>query len=169
MQKARVNSIVEDLGDRACYCDSACLAVGDCCHDYADTCKGELSRNLCQSLCVSLRARITAIARMVRRRVSDLRFAPVPTWAAACLFLAILSTRRSSSFTAPRPSLAVDFFALAVVLLLSDRCAFLADGADGLLGRREAQPDAKIDVVLPARQSAPATVDAVCETGILRL
>lgn len=41
VQKARVNSIVEDLGDRACYCDSACLAVGDCCHDYSDHCRGK--------------------------------------------------------------------------------------------------------------------------------
>lgn len=37
-QKAPLNAIIEDLSDEPCYCDHACLKLGDCCHDFKDTC-----------------------------------------------------------------------------------------------------------------------------------
>ncbi|EDW32698.1 GL18318 [Drosophila persimilis] len=42
VQKAPVNAIIEDLSDKPCYCDHACLKLGDCCEDFKDHC-GELS------------------------------------------------------------------------------------------------------------------------------
>ncbi|XP_023211060.1 somatomedin-B and thrombospondin type-1 domain-containing protein-like [Centruroides sculpturatus] len=38
VQKAPVNAIIEDLSDKPCYCDHACLKVGDCCHDFKEAC-----------------------------------------------------------------------------------------------------------------------------------
>lgn len=32
---------IETEVDRTCYCDSACTSVGDCCHDYEQTCGGK--------------------------------------------------------------------------------------------------------------------------------
>lgn len=42
VQKAPVNSILEDLNDKPCYCDHACLKLGDCCSDFKQYCGGEL-------------------------------------------------------------------------------------------------------------------------------
>ncbi|GAB6022502.1 hypothetical protein CHUAL_006609 [Chamberlinius hualienensis] len=39
VQKAPINAIIEDLSDEPCYCDHACLKLGDCCHDFKDACK----------------------------------------------------------------------------------------------------------------------------------
>ncbi|XP_013783633.1 somatomedin-B and thrombospondin type-1 domain-containing protein-like [Limulus polyphemus] len=39
VQKAPLNSIIEDLTDRPCYCDHACLKVGDCCYDFKEACR----------------------------------------------------------------------------------------------------------------------------------
>ncbi|XP_072393036.1 somatomedin-B and thrombospondin type-1 domain-containing protein [Diabrotica undecimpunctata] len=38
VQKAPVNAIIEDLSDKPCYCDHACLKLGDCCSDFKDAC-----------------------------------------------------------------------------------------------------------------------------------
>uniref|UniRef100_A0A1I8PIW5 SMB domain-containing protein n=1 Tax=Stomoxys calcitrans TaxID=35570 RepID=A0A1I8PIW5_STOCA len=38
VQKAPINSIIEDLNDKPCYCDHACLKLGDCCNDFKDHC-----------------------------------------------------------------------------------------------------------------------------------
>ncbi|XP_046683225.1 somatomedin-B and thrombospondin type-1 domain-containing protein [Homalodisca vitripennis] len=39
VQKAPINAIIEDLDDRPCYCDHACLQLGDCCPDLKEACK----------------------------------------------------------------------------------------------------------------------------------
>lgn len=41
VQKTSLNAIVEDPDDGACYCDHACLKLGDCCHDFKESCGGE--------------------------------------------------------------------------------------------------------------------------------
>lgn len=41
VQKAPINAIIEDLSDKPCYCDHACLKLGDCCDDFKDHCGGE--------------------------------------------------------------------------------------------------------------------------------
>lgn len=38
VQKAPLNAIIEDLTDKPCYCDHACLKLGDCCPDFKDAC-----------------------------------------------------------------------------------------------------------------------------------
>ncbi|BFF99980.1 uncharacterized protein DMAD_00088 [Drosophila madeirensis] len=38
VQKDPVNAIIEDLNDKPCYCDHACLKLGDCCVDFKDHC-----------------------------------------------------------------------------------------------------------------------------------
>jgi len=41
VQKAPINAIIEDLSDKPCYCDHACLKLGDCCDDFKDHCGGK--------------------------------------------------------------------------------------------------------------------------------
>lgn len=41
VQKAPINAIIEDLSDKPCYCDHACLKLGDCCTDFKDACGGK--------------------------------------------------------------------------------------------------------------------------------
>lgn len=41
VQKTPINAIIEDLGDKPCYCDHACLKLGDCCPDFKDACGGK--------------------------------------------------------------------------------------------------------------------------------
>ena len=41
VQKAPINAIIEDLSDKPCYCDHACLKLGDCCPDFKDACGGK--------------------------------------------------------------------------------------------------------------------------------
>lgn len=41
VQKAPINAIIEDLSDKPCYCDHACLKLGDCCSDFKEACGGE--------------------------------------------------------------------------------------------------------------------------------
>lgn len=41
VQKAPINAIIEDLNDKPCYCDHACLKLGDCCTDFKDHCGGK--------------------------------------------------------------------------------------------------------------------------------
>ncbi|XP_077295841.1 somatomedin B and thrombospondin type 1 domain containing protein vexed [Arctopsyche grandis] len=38
VQNAPLNAVVEDLNDKPCYCDHACLKLGDCCTDFKDAC-----------------------------------------------------------------------------------------------------------------------------------
>ncbi|GLV36931.1 uncharacterized protein CBL_02234 [Carabus blaptoides fortunei] len=38
VQKAPINAIIEDLSDKPCYCDHACLKLGDCCTDFKEAC-----------------------------------------------------------------------------------------------------------------------------------
>ncbi|EEB12933.1 conserved hypothetical protein [Pediculus humanus corporis] len=40
VQKAPINAIIEDLSDKPCYCDHACLKLGDCCSDFKVACGG---------------------------------------------------------------------------------------------------------------------------------
>lgn len=40
VQKAPLNTIIEDLSDKPCYCDHACIKLGDCCHDFKEACGG---------------------------------------------------------------------------------------------------------------------------------
>ncbi|CAG9126460.1 unnamed protein product [Plutella xylostella] len=42
VQKAHQNAIIEDLTDKPCYCDHACLKLGDCCPDFKATCGGKM-------------------------------------------------------------------------------------------------------------------------------
>lgn len=39
VQEAPLNAIIEDLSDKPCYCDHACIKVGDCCHDFKEACE----------------------------------------------------------------------------------------------------------------------------------
>uniref|UniRef100_A0A182NV82 SMB domain-containing protein n=1 Tax=Anopheles dirus TaxID=7168 RepID=A0A182NV82_9DIPT len=41
VQKAPLNAIIEDLNDKPCYCDHACLKLGDCCEDFKSHCGGK--------------------------------------------------------------------------------------------------------------------------------
>jgi hypothetical protein len=41
VQKAPLNAIIEDLSDKPCYCDHACLKLGDCCKDFKEACGGK--------------------------------------------------------------------------------------------------------------------------------
>ncbi len=43
VQNAPLNAIIEDLNDKPCYCDHACLKLGDCCDDFKTHCGGEFS------------------------------------------------------------------------------------------------------------------------------
>ncbi|CAG9772208.1 unnamed protein product [Ceutorhynchus assimilis] len=45
VQKAPMNAIIEDLSDKPCYCDHACLKLGDCCTDFKEAC-GALRENI---------------------------------------------------------------------------------------------------------------------------
>uniref|UniRef100_A0A0A1WV78 RPE-spondin n=1 Tax=Zeugodacus cucurbitae TaxID=28588 RepID=A0A0A1WV78_ZEUCU len=38
VQKTPINAIIEDLNEKPCYCDHACLKLGDCCTDFKDHC-----------------------------------------------------------------------------------------------------------------------------------
>lgn len=38
VQKAPLNDIIQDLTDKPCYCDHACLKLGDCCRDFKEAC-----------------------------------------------------------------------------------------------------------------------------------
>ncbi|XP_001604663.2 somatomedin-B and thrombospondin type-1 domain-containing protein isoform X1 [Nasonia vitripennis] len=38
IQKASPNAIIESPRDKPCYCDHACLRLGDCCDDFNETC-----------------------------------------------------------------------------------------------------------------------------------
>ncbi|KAL1453787.1 hypothetical protein WDU94_010100 [Cyamophila willieti] len=40
VQNTPLNSVVEDLNEKPCYCDHACLKLGDCCLDFKDACGG---------------------------------------------------------------------------------------------------------------------------------
>lgn len=41
VQKAPINTIIEDpINDKPCYCDHACLKLGDCCADFKQFCGG---------------------------------------------------------------------------------------------------------------------------------
>ncbi|XP_046801937.1 uncharacterized protein LOC111681197 [Lucilia cuprina] len=44
VQKAPINAIIEDLSDKPCYCDHACLKLGDCCSDFKDHCGGKCKK-----------------------------------------------------------------------------------------------------------------------------
>lgn len=41
VQKTSPNAIVQRYTDKPCYCDHACLKLGDCCHDFKEACGGE--------------------------------------------------------------------------------------------------------------------------------
>lgn len=41
VQKTPINAIIEDPTDKPCYCDHACLKLGDCCTDFKPACGGE--------------------------------------------------------------------------------------------------------------------------------
>lgn len=41
VQKTAINAIIEDINDKPCYCDHACLRLGDCCEDFKSHCGGE--------------------------------------------------------------------------------------------------------------------------------
>ncbi|XKL64173.1 hypothetical protein PGB90_004259 [Kerria lacca] len=38
VQKTPINAIVEDANEKPCYCDHACLKLGDCCSDFNKAC-----------------------------------------------------------------------------------------------------------------------------------
>ncbi|XP_025602958.2 somatomedin-B and thrombospondin type-1 domain-containing protein-like [Athalia rosae] len=38
VQKTSPNAIIEGPQDKPCYCDHACLKLGDCCNDFKDSC-----------------------------------------------------------------------------------------------------------------------------------
>jgi hypothetical protein len=41
VQKTPINAIVEDVNEKPCYCDHACLKLGDCCEDFKSHCGGK--------------------------------------------------------------------------------------------------------------------------------
>lgn len=41
VQKTQINAIVEDINEKPCYCDHACLKLGDCCDDFKTHCGGK--------------------------------------------------------------------------------------------------------------------------------
>lgn len=41
VQKSPINAIVEDVNEKPCYCDHACLKLGDCCTDFKSACNGK--------------------------------------------------------------------------------------------------------------------------------
>lgn len=43
VQKAPINAINEDFSEKPCYCDHACLKLGDCCTDFKQHCGGDLN------------------------------------------------------------------------------------------------------------------------------
>lgn len=43
VQIAKPNAIIEDLDDIPCFCDYACLNIGDCCSDFKSACGGMYS------------------------------------------------------------------------------------------------------------------------------
>uniref|UniRef100_A0A1A9WAI7 SMB domain-containing protein n=1 Tax=Glossina brevipalpis TaxID=37001 RepID=A0A1A9WAI7_9MUSC len=49
VQKAPINAIIEDLSDKPCYCDHACLKLGDCCVDFKDHCGGLADKLYCKA------------------------------------------------------------------------------------------------------------------------
>lgn len=58
VQKTPINAIIEDLNDKPCYCDHACLKLGDCCSDFKQHCGGKLRvLKLCG---INLKARYSA-------------------------------------------------------------------------------------------------------------
>ena len=38
IQSTKFNAIIQDPHDRPCYCDHACITLGDCCYDYKQAC-----------------------------------------------------------------------------------------------------------------------------------
>lgn len=42
VQKISPNAIIQTIDDKPCYCDHACLKLGDCCNDFKETCGGKL-------------------------------------------------------------------------------------------------------------------------------
>lgn len=43
VQKTAINVINEDPNEKPCYCDHACLKLGDCCEDFKSNCGGKRS------------------------------------------------------------------------------------------------------------------------------
>ena len=43
VQEADLNSIIMDVSDEPCYCDTGCLEMGDCCPDFKEFCGGKIS------------------------------------------------------------------------------------------------------------------------------
>lgn len=43
VQKTAINVINEDPNEKPCYCDHACLKLGDCCEDFKSNCGGKWS------------------------------------------------------------------------------------------------------------------------------
>lgn len=41
VQKTAINVINEDPNEKPCYCDHACLKLGDCCEDFKSNCGGK--------------------------------------------------------------------------------------------------------------------------------
>ncbi|KAJ8679182.1 hypothetical protein QAD02_014969 [Eretmocerus hayati] len=41
VQNSSPNAIVQSLADKPCYCDHACLKLGDCCDDFKQACGGQ--------------------------------------------------------------------------------------------------------------------------------
>ena len=41
VQKTSPNSIKQSSSDKPCYCDHACLKLGDCCQDFKEACGGQ--------------------------------------------------------------------------------------------------------------------------------
>jgi Somatomedin B domain len=46
VQKTPMNAIVEDVNEKPCYCDHACLKLGDCCEDFKSHCGGKWTFDL---------------------------------------------------------------------------------------------------------------------------
>ena len=45
VQKTSPNAIIQTLSDKPCYCDHACLKLGDCCLDFKEACGGQCSKS----------------------------------------------------------------------------------------------------------------------------
>lgn len=49
VQKAHQNAIIDDPLDKPCYCDHACMKLGDCCPDFRETCGGSTECYFCEA------------------------------------------------------------------------------------------------------------------------
>lgn len=80
IQKAPLNTIIEDpINDKPCYCDHACLKLGDCCDDFKDFCGGGYFR-LCRLFSISAESQLFSTHPFVLLLVFDCQVSDWQPW-----------------------------------------------------------------------------------------